>query len=304
MGSRFALQRAPEWKEVDSKVVLIEHETHEFNGICVLNSWRDELGPVWPIRYSQAMTSPAPASAAFSTIASQLAHVRQQVAQATAAAGRAPGSVALLAVSKTFGADAVIEAVRAGQTAFGENYIQEGVDKILALRQWLAEPAQAGLPALQWHCIGPIQSNKTRLVAEHFDWVHSVDRLKIAERLSEQRPAGLPPLQVCLQVNIDGGANKSGVAPVDALALAEAVARLPRLVLRGLMAIPEPAPDEAAARAVHARTAALLADINAAGVLPQPLDTLSMGMSADLAPAIAAGSTLVRVGTAIFGGRA
>jgi pyridoxal phosphate enzyme (YggS family) len=178
------------------------------------------------------------------------------------------------------------------------------VDKLLALRQWLAEPWQAGLPALQWHCIGPIQSNKTRLVAEHFDWVQSVDRLKIAERLSEQRPTGLPPLQVCLQVNIDGGANKSGVAPADALALALAVTKLPRLVLRGLMAIPEPAPDEAAARAVHARTAALLAHINAAGVLPQPLDTLSMGMSADLAPAIAAGSTLVRVGTAIFGGRA
>ena len=247
-----------------------------------------------------SVDSPTPAP----TIASQLTRVREQIALATAAAGRAPGSVQLLAVSKTFGPDAVIEAVRAGQTAFGENYIQEGVDKILALRQWLAEPGQAGLPALQWHCIGPVQSNKTRLVAEHFDWVQSVDRLKIAERLSEQRPAGLPPLQVCLQVNIDGGANKSGVAPADALALAQAVAALPRLVLRGLMAIPEPAPDDAAARAVHARTAALLADINAAGVLPQPLDTLSMGMSADMRPAIAAGSTLVRVGTAIFGGRA
>jgi pyridoxal phosphate enzyme (YggS family) len=212
--------------------------------------------------------------------------------------------VDLLAVSKTFGADAVIEAVQAGQTAFGENYIQEGVEKILALRQWLAGPAQSGVAALQWHCIGPIQSNKTRLVAEHFDWVQSVDRLKIAERLSEQRPADLPPLQICLQVNIDGGANKSGVSPADALALAQAVASLPRLVLRGLMAIPEPAPDAASARAVHAHTAALLAQINAAGGLPQPMDTLSMGMSADLDAAIAAGSTLVRVGTAIFGGRA
>jgi pyridoxal phosphate enzyme (YggS family) len=254
------------------------------------------------------MTHPDPSLAAINTtsptIASQLARVRQQIARAEAAAGRAPGCVALLAVSKTFGADAVMEAVRAGQSAFGENYIQEGVEKILALRQWQAAPEQAGLTALQWHCIGPIQSNKTRLVAEHFDWVQSVDRLKIAERLSEQRPAALLPLQICLQVNIDGGANKSGVAPAEALALAQAVARLPRLVLRGLMAIPEPAPDAASARAVHARTAALLAQINAAGGLPQPLDTLSMGMSADLDAAIAAGSTMVRVGTAVFGGRA
>ncbi len=237
------------------------------------------------------------------SIASQLAQVRQRVAQAAVAVGREPSSVRLLAVSKTFGADAVIEAVKAGQMAFGENYIQEGVEKIQALRQWLAEPAQAGQAVLEWHCIGPIQSNKTRLVAENFDWVQSVDRLKIAQRLSEQRPADLPPLQICLQVNIDGGANKSGVSPEDALALAQAVSSLPRLVLRGLMAIPEPAPDDVSARAVHARTAALLAQINAAGGLQPPLDTLSMGMSADLAPAIAAGSTMVRVGTAIFGGR-
>jgi pyridoxal phosphate enzyme (YggS family) len=237
------------------------------------------------------------------SIASQLAQVRQHIADAAKAAGREPGSVRLLAVSKTFSAEAVIEAVRAGQTAFGENYIQEGVEKIQALRQWQAEPAQSGQAALEWHCIGPIQSNKTRSVAENFDWVHSVDRLKIAQRLSEQRPADLPPLQICLQVNIDGGANKSGVSPEDTLALAQSVSRLPRLVLRGLMAIPEPAPDEASARAVHARTAALMAQINAAGGLESPLDTLSMGMSADLAPAIAAGSTMVRVGTAIFGGR-
>ena len=248
----------------------------------------------------EALNSSVPHTA---TIASQLAQVRQHIADAAAAAGREPSSVRLLAVSKTFGADAVIEAVQAGQRAFGENYIQEGVEKIQALRQWLAEPAQSGQAALEWHCIGPIQSNKTRLVAENFDWVQSVDRLKIAQRLSEQRPAELPPLQICLQVNIDGGANKSGVSPEDALALAQAVSSLPRLVLRGLMAIPEPAPDDVSARAVHARTAALLAQINAAGGLPQPLDTLSMGMSADLAPAIAAGSTMVRVGTAIFGGR-
>jgi pyridoxal phosphate enzyme (YggS family) len=237
------------------------------------------------------------------SIASQLAHVQQHITQAAVAAGREQGSVRLLAVSKTFGADAVIEAVQAGQSSFGENYIQEGVEKIQALRQWLAEPAQSERAPLEWHCIGPIQSNKTRLVAENFDWVQSVDRLKIAQRLSEQRPADLPPLQICLQVNIDGGANKSGVSPEDALALAQAVAQLPRLVLRGLMAIPEPSPDDASARAVHARTAALLAQINAAAGLPQPMDTLSMGMSADLAPAIAAGSTMVRVGTAIFGGR-
>jgi pyridoxal phosphate enzyme (YggS family) len=156
---------------------------------------------------------------------------------------------------------------------------------------------------LEWHCIGPIQSNKTRLVAENFDWVQSLDRLKIAQRLSEQRPAHLPPLQVCLQVNVDGGANKSGLAPEEVMALALEVARLPRLALRGLMAIPEPAPDFAAACAVHGRTKALFDQLNASGLLPAPLDTLSMGMTGDLEAAIHAGSTMVRVGTAIFGGR-
>ena len=229
------------------------------------------------------------------TIADKLQSVRARIAQACAAAGRAPDSVALLAVSKTFGADAVHAAALAGQCCFGENYIQEAVEKI-------AQVAALGLPQpLEWHCIGPVQSNKTRLVAEHFDWVHTVDRLKIAERLSAQRPADRPPLNVCIQVNIDGGANKSGVAPGEALALARAVAALPQLKLRGLMSIPEIAPDFEAARAVHASARALFDQLNADGL---GLDTLSMGMSDDLEAAIAAGSTMVRVGTAIFGSRA
>jgi pyridoxal phosphate enzyme (YggS family) len=232
------------------------------------------------------------------TIAQNLQLVRDRMAAACLAAGRDPASVRLLAVSKTFGADAVREAAAAGQYAFGENYIAEGVDKILALR---SSPPEG--QALEWHCIGPVQSNKTRLVAEHFDWVQSVDRLKIAQRLSEQRPPHLPPLQVCLQVNVDAGANKSGLAPADVLALAQAVAQLPRLALRGLMAIPEPAPDFVAACAVHERARALFDVINAAGVLAVPMDTLSLGMTADLEAAIHAGSTMVRVGTAIFGGR-
>ncbi|MCJ0764645.1 YggS family pyridoxal phosphate-dependent enzyme [Variovorax terrae] len=223
-------------------------------------------------------------------IRDNLQRVHARIAAACKTAGRGADEVMLLAVSKTFGPEAVREAHAAGQRAFGENYIQEAVDKIGALRD---------LP-LEWHCIGPIQSNKTRLVAAHFDWAHTVDRLKIAQRLSEQRPAGLPPLQVCIQVNIDGGAAKSGVAPEDALALARDVARLPRLQLRGLMAIPEPAPDFVAQKNLHARTRALFDQIREAGVA---LDTLSLGMTADLEAAIAAGSTLVRVGTAIFGGR-
>ena len=225
------------------------------------------------------------------TIPGNLQHVRARIATACQRAGRGVEEVTLLAVSKTFGADAVRAAAAAGQRAFGENYIQEGVEKIAALRDL----------GLMWHCIGPIQSNKTRLVAEHFDWVHTVDRLKIAERLSAQRPADLPPLNVCIQVNIDGGANKSGVAPGDALALARAVAALPQLKLRGLMSIPEIAPDFEAARAVHASAKALFDQLNADGL---GLDTLSMGMSDDLEAAIAAGSTMVRIGTAIFGSRA
>jgi pyridoxal phosphate enzyme (YggS family) len=224
------------------------------------------------------------------SIADNLAHVQAHIEAACQAAGRPVGSVRLLAVSKTWGPEAVRAAHAAGQTAFGENYIQEAVDKIQALRD---------LP-LQWHCIGPIQSNKTRLVAEHFDWVHSVDRLKIAQRLSEQRPAHLPPLQVCIQVNVDGGETKSGVAPQELPALAQAVAALPRLQLRGLMTIPEPAETDEQMRAVHAQAKALFDSLCAQGL---SLDTLSMGMSADLAAAIAEGSTMVRVGTAIFGKR-
>ena len=217
------------------------------------------------------------------------------MAAACADAGRAAADVQLLAVSKTFGADAVREAAAAGQTAFGENYIQEAVAKIQALQ---------GL-GLVWHCIGPVQSNKSRLVAEHFDWVHTVDRLKLAERLSAQRPAHLPPLNLCIQANIDGGATKSGVAPADVAALAQAIVGLPGLRLRGLMTIPDIAPDFAAQCAVHTGARALFDAVKSglsAGHAAD-FDTLSMGMSADLEAAIRCGSTLVRVGTAIFGGR-
>jgi pyridoxal phosphate enzyme (YggS family) len=223
-------------------------------------------------------------------IADNLQRVRSRITEACLASARAQEAVTLLAVSKTFGADAVQEAYAAGQTAFGENYIQEAVDKINAL---------ADLP-LQWHCIGPIQSNKTRLVAAHFDWVHSVDRLKIAQRLSEQRPAGKAPLQVCIQVNIDGGPTKAGVTPEAALELAQQIRALPHLQLRGLMTIPEPAADFAAACAVHARARQLFDALNAQGLV---LDTLSMGMTADLEAAVHSGSTMVRVGSAIFGKR-
>ena len=223
-------------------------------------------------------------------IADNLQRVRARISDACLASARSQGSVTLLAVSKTFGADAVREAHANGQIAFGENYIQEAVDKITSL---------ANLP-LQWHCIGPIQSNKTRLVAEHFDWVHSVERLKIAQRLSEQRPAGKAPLQICIQVNIDNGPNKAGVAPEAVLELAQQIQALPHLQLRGLMTIPEPAADFAAACAVHARARQLFDALNAQGL---GLDTLSMGMTADLEAAIQSGSSMVRVGSAIFGKR-
>jgi pyridoxal phosphate enzyme (YggS family) len=252
----------------------------------------------------------------------KLQAVRDRITTACAAAGRDPANVRLLAVSKTFGPDAVMAAISGGQRAFGENYVQEGVEKILAVRAMLESESDGLSPsssryssgglspragplssAPEWHHIGPLQSNKTRLVAEHFDWVQSLDRLKIAQRLNEQRPAHLPPLQICLQVNIDGGPTKAGVRPEEAQALAAEVARLPRLQLRGLMSIPEPAPDFIATCALHQRARALFDQINKAGVLPQAMDTLSMGMTADLEAAIHAGSTMVRVGTAIFGGR-
>lgn len=223
-------------------------------------------------------------------IAAHLQAVRFRIEAACLAAGRAPDSVQLLAVSKTFGPEAVAQAFAAGQMSFGENYIAEAVQKITALH---------ALPAT-WHCIGPIQSNKTRLVAEHFAWVQSVDRLKIAQRLSDQRPSHLPALQVCLQLNVDGGINKSGVRPEELLALAQAVAALPRLQLRGLMCIPEPAPDFATACAVFSRAKTLFDELVRTGL---QLDTLSMGMSADLEAAVHAGSTMVRVGSAIFGSR-
>jgi pyridoxal phosphate enzyme (YggS family) len=226
------------------------------------------------------------------SIEDNLQSVHRRIADACAACGRGAGSVQLLAVSKTFPADAVREACAAGQRAFGENYVQEALAKIAALADLRS--------AIEWHLIGPLQSNKTRDVAEAFDWVHSVDRLKIAQRLSAQRPADLPPLQLCLQVNISGEASKSGLLPAEVAAVATAVAALPRVVLRGLMAIPEPVADPQAQRAPHRALRELMATVNAGGLA---LDTLSMGMSADLEAAVLEGATLVRVGSAIFGGR-
>ena len=222
----------------------------------------------------------------------RLRAVMERIAVAARAAGRDPAGVSLVAVSKTFPADAVAAAHAAGQAAFGENYVQEAVDKIATLGPQRAE--------LQWHFIGPIQSNKTRVIAEQFDWVQSVDRLKVAQRLSEQRPSGLAPLNVLLQVNISGEASKSGVTPAGVQALAQAVGQLPRLKLRGLMAIPEPAADAAHQRAPLAAMRALFDRLRAAGF---DVDTLSMGMSADLESAVLEGSTMVRIGTAIFGER-
>ena len=228
--------------------------------------------------------------------AHNLEAVRLRIAAAARNAGRAPESVALLAVSKTFPAQDVRAAHAAGQHAFGENYVQEAVDKIEALADLRT--------SLEWHFIGPLQSNKTRLVAERFDWVHSVDRLKIAQRLSEQRPAGMAPLNVCLQVNVSGEATKSGVAPQDAAQVAHAIAALPNLRLRGLMSIPEPEATLEAQRAPHRQLRELFESLReslrADGVA---LDTLSMGMSADLEAAVLEGATIVRVGTAIFGTR-
>lgn len=225
------------------------------------------------------------------TIAANLQAVEARISAACAAAGRDAGSVRLLAVSKTWPAADVAAAAACGQRAFGESYVQEAVAKIATLR---------AMPGLEWHFIGPLQSNKTRLVAEHFDWVHSVDRLKIAERLSAQRPADMAPLQVCLQVNVSGEESKSGCAPAGAIALAEAISVLPNLRLRGLMTIPEPTDDTGLQRRRFALLRELGAQIASRGVA---VDTLSMGMSDDLEAAIAEGSTIVRVGTAIFGHR-
>jgi hypothetical protein len=224
------------------------------------------------------------------TIAANLQAVHDRIARAAAAANRAPDGVRLLAVSKTFGAAEVEAAWRAGQGAFGENFVQEALDKIAGL----------GTHAIEWHFIGPVQSNKTRPIAEHFAWVHSVEREKIARRLNDARPPHLPPLNVLIQVNVSGETSKSGVAPGKERALADAIRSLPHLRLRGLMAIPEPTPDAALQRRrfalLHSLQQGLQADDSG-------VDTLSMGMSDDLEAAIAEGSTMVRVGTAIFGKR-
>jgi PLP dependent protein len=232
-----------------------------------------------------------------------LAAVHLRIQRSCHKAGRNSDAVALLAVSKTVSPEIIRLAIAAGQRDFGENYITEGVEKIAALAP---ETAQYGL---QWHCIGPVQSNKTRLVAQHFDWVHTLDRLKTAQRLNDQRPADAKRLQVCIQVNIDGSPSKSGIAPKDVLALAQEIARLPRLQLRGIMAIPDvpELSDQAdyaintiADKSIYALASAIFERLNA---LDFGLDTLSIGMSADLEPAIQAGSTMVRVGSAIFGSR-
>lgn len=226
------------------------------------------------------------------TISENIQQLHGRIERACKQASRPVQSVTLLVVSKTFPAEEVRLAFAAGERRFGENYVQEGLEKIAQLADLRDQ--------IEWHLIGPLQSNKTRVVAEHFDWVHSVDRLKIAQRLSEQRPAHLPPLQVCLQVNISGEASKSGLAPAQAQDLAHAVAALPRLRLRGLMAIPEPALDLQAQREPHRALAQLLRQLQEQGLT---LDTLSMGMSADMDAAILEGATLVRVGSAIFGQR-
>ena len=235
-----------------------------------------------------------------STLALRLDAVCARIRTAERAAGRPPGSIALIAVSKTFPAEAVAAAARAGQKAFGESHVQEAVGKIARLRSM----PQSG--PLQWHFIGPIQSNKTRPIAEHFDWVQSVDRIRIAERLAAQRPPDRAPLQTLIEVNISGEASKSGVAPSEVTRLAQEIVRLPGLRLRGLMAIPAPGLPPPAQRAAFGRLRALLAALRTAldGPPAAGIDTLSMGMSADFETAIAEGATMVRIGTAIFGERA
>lgn len=225
-----------------------------------------------------------------STIAANLQAVRERIARGALAAGRAPVEIALVAVSKGFAAGKIAEAYACGQRVFGESYVQEALPKIRVL---------AHLP-IEWHFVGPIQSNKTRAIAEHFAWAHSVDRMKIAERLAAARPVALPPLQVCIQLNLGAEGTKSGVAPGAELELAQCVLALPRLALRGLMAIPRPTPEARLQRAQFAGLREIKERLVNAGVT---LDTLSMGMSDDLEAAIAEGATIVRVGTAIFGPR-
>ena len=226
------------------------------------------------------------------SVAANLQHVRQRIAAACAQADRPVQAITVLAVSKTFGADVVRQAHAAGLYAFGENYVQEALAKIDALADLR--------PQIEWHMIGPLQGNKTRDVARSFDWVHTVDRLKIAQRLAEQRPDHLPPLQLCLQVNLSGEASKSGLAPGEVAPLAHIIAKLPRLTLRGLMSIPEPASSFEAQRAPHSQLRKLLDQLNQDGLM---LDTLSMGMSADMEAAIVEGATMVRIGSALFGQR-
>lgn len=229
-----------------------------------------------------------------STIQQNLQDVRSRIATAAQGCARAPEEITLLAVSKTKPVAAIAEAITAGQRAFGENYVQEGVDKV---QHFATQPEGA---TLDWHFIGPLQSNKSRLVAEHFAWCHTVDRLRIAQRLSDQRPAGMPPLNVLIQINISDEQSKSGIVLAELPALAEAVAALPNVTLRGLMAIPAPEED-------YQRQLAVFGQMNDAFLALQQrypqVDTLSMGMTDDMAAAIAAGSTLVRIGTAIFGAR-
>lgn len=235
-----------------------------------------------------------------------LKQIRERIAQTCQRAGRQADSVLLIAVSKTFPALAVVQAANAGQRHFGENYLQEAVDKIARVKEMAPALSDGDVDAnsLIWHFIGPLQSNKTRAVAEHFDWVHSIEREKVARRLSEQRPAQLPPLNVCIQVNVSSEQTKSGVTPEEALPLAAVIAGLPNLRLRGLMSIPEATDDVSLQRQRFARLRSLLQQLNQVRTASQPaLDTLSMGMSADMEAAILEGATMVRIGTAIFGSR-
>ncbi len=231
-------------------------------------------------------------------LAGRLQAVRERIRVAAHAAGRDPGGITLLAVSKSFPAESVLEAMRAGQRAFGENYVQEALAKMASLDALLAQ--RGGLPAPEWHFTGPVQSNKTRAIAGNFDWVHGIDRLRIAQRLSEARDPQRAPLQVCVQVNVGGEASKGGVAPEETEALAHEVARLPGMRLRGLMTVPRPTDDPAGQRAQFRVLRQLRERLCAQGLA---LDTLSMGMSDDLEAAVAEGATLVRIGRAIFGGR-